>query len=141
MSSTEDWDRELEEHLRVLRRSANEFSTALSRLRGRGTARGVSIEVDANGDITSLQIAPSAMSWSSSQLSHALVEIHRSARSDIQTQTAKLLQTADPQLRLGIEGLNGEPSQTSSTERARLTEAEIQAADDAYFARLNGEEW
>ncbi|WP_280339751.1 YbaB/EbfC family nucleoid-associated protein [Nocardia neocaledoniensis] len=141
MSSTEDWDRELEEHLHDLRRSANEFSTALSRLRGHGTARGVAIEVDAKGDITSLQIAPSAMSRSPSQLSHALVEIHRRARSDIQTQTAKLLQTADPQLRLGIEELKGEPSQTSSIRPARLTEAEIQAADDAYFTRLNGEDW
>ncbi|MBW0273070.1 hypothetical protein ATM97_23585 [Nocardia sp. MH4] len=141
MTSAPDWDRELDERLRDIRHHAAEFSTALSRLRGHGTARGITVEVDATGDITSLRIAPGAMSWSAAQLSHVLVECHRSARTDIKAQAARLLQAADPQLRAGIEELQADSSNLASTAPAAMTEAEIQAADDAYFARLNGEDW
>ena len=115
MSSAPDWDQELDERLRDIRRNATEFSTALSRLRGHGTARGVSIEVDSKGDITSLQIAPSAMSWSAAQLSHVLVECHRSARTDVEAQASRLLRAADPQLRMGSRNCR----QVRPKERAR----------------------
>lgn len=136
----QEWERKLERDLAEIRSSTAKLTKAVAAVRGRSEVRGISIEVDTTGDISSLNIAPGVMRWPSTQLATALIDCHRRARADAADRAEKLLRTVDPRIRMGMQELRGKPKpDTSTASRARpMTEGEIQAADDAYFERLNG---
>lgn len=139
MTSLPEWERQLESDLARIRRDTEKLAAAAAAIRGRGDARGVSVEVSAAGDITDLLIAPSAMSWSGTQLASALLECHRKARADAKAKAERLLQQTDPQIRSRIQELKGGAATVpglGDSDRP-MTDEEIQAADDAYFQRLN----
>ncbi|WP_157106932.1 hypothetical protein [Nocardia arthritidis] len=94
------------------------------------------MEVDASGEISSLQIAPAAMKWTSSQLAGAVRDCHSKARSDIKSKIERLLQKADPRL-LDQAKLLLAPEARTSQQRRPLDEAAAQEADDAFFERRN----
>lgn len=109
-------------------------------VRGRSEARGVLVEVDADGDITDLQIAPGAMHSPGSRLAAVLRDCHRKARADAKAKVKHLVNKADPRIRDQLQRL-GREQKTPDDQRRPKSEAEIQADDDAYFERMNQQGW
>ncbi|WP_378736084.1 hypothetical protein [Nocardia brasiliensis] len=138
MTDIQEWERQLKQDLADIRRSSAQLAIAIAVVRGRGEVRGVIIEVDADGDITNLQIAPAAMRWSGNQLTTTLLDCHRKARADARARVECLLTKADP--RLGAQ-LPRPRSTPAPTDRSQPTEEEIQRADDDYFERMNRHGW
>ncbi|MCC3332935.1 hypothetical protein [Nocardia abscessus] len=135
----QDWERQLKAELAEIRRSGEQLASAVSGVRGRGEVHGVLVEIDADGDITNLQIAPGAMRWSSNQLTTALLDCHRKARADAKTKVDRLLENTDPRIHNQLRRLHTELP--SDDRRRAPSEDEIQAADDAYFERRNRDGW
>ncbi|MGK8489368.1 YbaB/EbfC family nucleoid-associated protein [Nocardia asiatica] len=136
MTNMEQWEQQLQQQLTAIRRQRERLSEKVAEFRGHGEVRGVLIEVDASGEITSLQIAPTAMKWTSSQLASAVRDCHSKARSDIKSKIERLLQKADPRL-LAPAKLLLAPEATTSEHRRPLDDAAVQEADDAFFERRN----
>jgi DNA-binding protein YbaB len=139
MVSLPEWERQLEQEIAEIRRDGRQLTAQAATVRGRHEVRGVLVEVDANGDITTLQIAPSAMHWTSEQLASALLDCHRKARADAKSKVARLVGRANPCIRDQLNQARAS-STTPQRERRTLSEAEIQAADDAYFEKRNMQE-
>jgi DNA-binding protein YbaB len=136
----QEWERQLQRELAEMRSNSQQLASAIAVVRGRGEVRGVLVEVDADGDITDLQIAPGAMRWSSGQLTTALRECHSKARADAKANVKRLLKRADPPIRDQLLKLGSE-QETPRDQRGPRSDAEIQAADDAYFERMNQRGW
>lgn len=136
----QEWERQLQRELAEMRSNSQQLASVIAVVRGRGEVRGVLVEVDADGDITDLQIAPGAMRLSSGQLATALRECHSTARADAKAKVKRLLDNADPRLRDQLLHL-GSKQETPHDQRGPMSEAEIQAADDAYFERMNQRGW
>lgn len=138
MADIEAWERELDHELDEVRRNGAQLAHAIAAVRGRGEGRGVLVEVNAEGDITTMQIAPAAMQWSGTQLASVLVDCHRKARAEANAGVERLFAKADPRLR---RQLPQQHRQTDPSARTQLTEEEIQRADDEYFERMNRTGW
>ncbi|MCM6774490.1 YbaB/EbfC family nucleoid-associated protein [Nocardia sp. CDC159] len=142
MTDLPAWEQQLQQNLAEIRRNSEKIAEAVATVRGRGETRGVTVEVDAAGDITSLQIAPAAMRWHNNQLSTAITDCHRRARADAKAKAERIMQRADPRLQAPLRELfGGNDSPQKPPPRRPMTEAEIQAADDAYFERMNRSGW
>lgn len=141
MSDLPNWEQQLHRDLAEIQSSAAELNRAVTAVRGRGEVPGVNIEVDTTGEITSLQIAPTAMRWTSTQLTQALLDCHRRARVDAKTRVEKLVRKADPRLRTSLDELQTTTGSPESSPRSPQTEEEIQAADDEFFQRMNERGW
>ncbi|GAA5096938.1 hypothetical protein [Nocardia iowensis] len=135
----QEWEQQLQRDLAEIRRSGEKLAGALGAVRGRGETRGVLVEVDAEGEITNLQIAPGAMRWSSSQLTATLLDCHRTARADAKTKVTSLLSKADSRIHNQFGRLRGESA--PGNQRRQPSDEEIQAADDEYFERRNRDGW
>ncbi|NQE86275.1 hypothetical protein [Nocardia terpenica] len=140
MTDIQKWERQLQYDLAEIRRNSQDLANAVTAVRGRGVMQGVFIEVNADGDITDLQIAPGAMRWTSAQLTSVILDCHRKARADARAKVERLVRKADPRIRSQLQQLHG-ASEASQPERRPMTEAEIQAADDEYFERMNRLGW
>ncbi|MFI5776180.1 hypothetical protein [Nocardia sp. NPDC051570] len=139
MTNPEDWERQLKQELSDIRRSGHRLNAAMAVVRGRGEVRGITIEVSAAGDITNLQIAPGVMRWPSTQLTASLLDCHRRARIDAAAKAERVLRAVDPRIRNQLNELRDVSETEGSTAPQRpRTEEEIQAADDAYYQRING---
>ncbi|WP_024805336.1 hypothetical protein [Nocardia sp. BMG51109] len=141
MNYIDDWEHQLEHQLNDLRRSGQQLTDAAAEVRGRNVTRGVSIEVDATGDITSLQVAPAAMKWSAAQLATTIIDCHRKARADATTKTEQLISRSDPRIQGPIRDLRNTTEPPDQRKPPQMSEAEIQDADDAYFERMNRGGW
>ncbi|AFT99938.1 YbaB/EbfC family nucleoid-associated protein [Nocardia brasiliensis] len=137
MADIEAWERQLEHELAGIRRSSAQLANAIAAVRGRSEGHGVLVEVNADGDITTMQIAPAAMHWSRNQLSTVLIDCHRKARAEAKARVERILAKADPRLGRQLPQ-HREPPPAA---RAQLTEEEIQRADDEYFERMNRDGW
>ncbi|MGO4613056.1 hypothetical protein AB4305_03770 [Nocardia sp. 2YAB30] len=138
MTDIDKWNERTQRELAEIRRTGQQLATAAAAIRGRGEVRGITVEVDMQGDITNLQIAPGAMRWSSTQLTAALLDGHRRARADAAAKAEKLLRTTDPRIRQQSQELKDELAKAQPAPRRPLTEHEVQEADDRYFERMNG---
>jgi DNA-binding protein YbaB len=136
MTDLSAWNNDMQQELADIQRRSRHLAATAAKVRGRGEVRGITVEVDPGGDITRLSIAPGMMRGSAEQLTAALLECHRRARQDAAARTQQILDKADPQLRIERNKLLSS-NRTAPAAKA-MTEAEIQAADDAYFARING---
>ncbi|WP_433755813.1 YbaB/EbfC family nucleoid-associated protein [Nocardia sp. CA-135398] len=136
----QEWERQLQRELAEIRSHSQQLAAAIAVVRGRSEARGVLVEVDADGDITDLQIAPGAMRSPSSQLTAVLRDCHRKARADAKAKVKHLVNKADPRIRDQLQRL-GSGQKTPVEQREPKSEAEIQADDDAYFERMNQQGW
>lgn len=135
-----EWERHLRGEVAEIDRSAKELAQNIATVRGQCEVPGIVVEVNGSGDITNLQIAPSAMRWTSEQLSNTLRACHRKARADATRKINRLIGQADSRIQQQVQRARG--SQTASEPPRRpQTEEEIQAADDAYFQRMNGGDW
>ncbi|ATL69038.1 hypothetical protein [Nocardia terpenica] len=140
MTDIQKWERQLQYDLAEIRRNSQDLANAVTAVRGRGVMQDVFIEVNADGDITDLQIAPGAMRWTTAQLTSVILDCHRKARADARAKVERLVRKADPRIRSQLQQLHG-ASEASQPERRPMTEAEIQAADDEYFERMNRLGW
>ncbi|WP_216895622.1 YbaB/EbfC family nucleoid-associated protein [Nocardia alni] len=136
MVNLPEWERHLQQKLADIQRDGQQLASQAAAVRGRHEVSGVLVEVDANGDITSLQIAPGVMRWTSQQLTAALLDCHRKARADAKSKLARLASQASPRIQ---DQLTHARTRSAAPEQARhpLSEAEIQAADDHYFEKRN----
>lgn len=142
MADLQEWERQLQRDLDEVRRNSQQLSDSVAAIRGLCQLQGVAIEVDASGDITDLRIAPGALRWTSEQLAHSIRTAHRKARADAATKVQRLIQQGDPRMRRQFEILAGERSARPEPPRHQpMTEDDIQAADDAYFERMNRRGW
>ncbi|WP_040700445.1 YbaB/EbfC family nucleoid-associated protein [Nocardia vinacea] len=137
----QEWERQLQRELTEIRSNSQQLAAAIAVVRGRGEARGVLVEVDADGDITDLQIAPGAMHSPGSQLAAVLRDCHRKARADAKAKVKHLVNKADPRIRDQLQHLSSGEQKTLDEQREPKSEAAIQAADDAYFERMNQQGW
>jgi hypothetical protein len=140
MIDLQEWERQLQQRLAEVRHNSQKLATAAARVRGRGEVHGVTVEVAANGDITNLQISPGAMRWTSDQLTRALLDCHHKARADAKVKVERLVHESDPGVRDHLLRLQGVPA-APEPQHQPMTEEEIQAADDAYFERMNRGGW
>lgn len=136
MTDIPRWEQQLRTELDEIQRGSLQLSSAVAAVRGRGETRGVAVEVDAGGDIINLQIAPGAMKWTSTQLTAAILDCHRKARADARTQVQHHLKSADPRIREQFDRLRETPSKPTP-----MSPEEVEAADDAYFKRMNRGGW
>ncbi|WP_280361455.1 hypothetical protein [Nocardia wallacei] len=141
MSAPEEWQQQLDRRLDDIRRRGAQLSESLAGVRGRGEVRGVVVDVDASGEIVNLQIAPAAMRWSSIQMAQAIQDCHRKARAAMAARVEQVLHTADPDLRDPLEQIRRATTLAPPTPHRPMTDEEIQAADDAYFERMNRLGW
>ncbi|WP_329405699.1 hypothetical protein OG563_28500 [Nocardia vinacea] len=136
----QEWERQLQRELTEIRSNSQQLAAAIAVVRGHGEVRGVLVEVDADGEITDLQIAPGAMRSPGSQLAAVLRDCHRKARADAKAKVKHLVNKADPRIRDQLQRLGSE-QKTPDERREQKSEAEIQDADDAYFERMNQQGW
>ncbi|MEV6321394.1 YbaB/EbfC family nucleoid-associated protein [Nocardia sp. NPDC051787] len=141
MTDLPAWEQQLQHNLAEIRRNSQRLANVVAAVRGRGEVRGVSVEVNAAGDITNLQIAPGAMRWHNTQLTSVLLDCHRRARADAKAKAEQIVQRADPRLQQPLRQLFAQTDCAPKPESRQATEAEIQAADDAYFERMNRIGW
>ncbi|MGY5310132.1 YbaB/EbfC family nucleoid-associated protein [Nocardia gipuzkoensis] len=142
MTDLQQWEQQLQHDLTEIRRNSQQAAQALQAVRGRSETRGITIEVNATGDITTLQIAPGAMKWSNTQLTNALLDCHRQAQADAATKAKQAAQTIDPRISASLQQLqNMAATEPRQQRQLPMTEEEIQAADDAYFERMNRPAW
>ncbi|WP_433685459.1 YbaB/EbfC family nucleoid-associated protein [Nocardia sp. CA-119907] len=137
----QEWERQLQRELAEMRSNSEQLASAIAVVRGRGEVRGVLVEVDADGDITDIQIAPGAMRSPGSQLAAVLRDCHRKARAEAKAKVKHLVNKADPRIRDQLQHLGSGEQKTPDEQRWPRSEAEIQAADDAYFERMNQHGW
>src|SRR6266568_3988173 len=136
MVNLPEWERQLQQEVAEIRRDGQQLTSQAAAVRGRNEIRGVLVEVDANGDITNLQIAPGVMRWTSEQLTAALLDCHRKARPDAHSKIARLAGRAHPRIRDQLQQAHAS-SAAPEREPRPLSDAEIEAADDAYFEKRN----
>ncbi|WP_330230291.1 YbaB/EbfC family nucleoid-associated protein [Nocardia sp. NBC_00508] len=142
MTDLTAWEQQLQHDLAEVRRNSQRLANAVAAVRGRGEVRGVAVEVNAAGDITNLQIAPAAMRWHNTQLTTALLDCHRRARADAKAKAEQIVQRADPRLQQPLRQLFAQQNSAPTPETHKeMTEAEIQAADDLFFERMNRLGW
>ncbi|WP_083863543.1 YbaB/EbfC family nucleoid-associated protein [Nocardia exalbida] len=141
MADLQHWEQQLQHELAELRRNGQRAARAIEAVRGRCEAHGVTIEVNVKGDITSLHIAPGAMRWSSTQLTNTLMECHQKAQADAAAKAKRVAHPVDPRIKAQLQQLRNVTEAEPTERRPAMTEAEIQAADDAYFERMNRQGW
>ncbi|MFI9410152.1 YbaB/EbfC family nucleoid-associated protein [Nocardia gamkensis] len=120
--------------------------SALARIRGTGSAGNGTITaiVDASGHLRDLKLPRDAHRWGD-RLAQLILDATAAAERDAATKVDKATQplTDDQRVKAGMQAiretfdhLDSPPDPTRM-----MTEAEIQAADDAYFERMNQQGW
>jgi hypothetical protein len=99
MTEFQQWDQRLQRELAELRTHSQQLATAVAAVRGHGEVPGVRVEVDADGAITDLHIAPAAMRWAGGRLANTSIDCHRKARADARAKTERVVAKADPRIR------------------------------------------
>ncbi|BCK56217.1 YbaB/EbfC family nucleoid-associated protein [Nocardia wallacei] len=118
----------------------------LKKIRGTGTAANGTIvaTVDSAGHLRGLTLPPNTTRFGS-QLSLLILEATAAAEKDAARKSAHAVRplTADDRVQAGLTAIRATLNQHDRvTQQPRaLTEDEIQAADDAYFEKMNGNGW
>lgn len=117
----------------------------LKKIRGTGTAANGTIvaTVDSAGHLRGLTLPPNTTRFGS-QLSLLILEATAAAEKDAARKSAHAVrpspQTTVSRLTTAIRATLNQHDRVTQQPRA-LTEDEIQAADDAYFEKMNGNGW
>lgn len=136
---------EIDSTLAEIRAKADRVRTAMVKIRGVGRAANGTIvaTVDAAGRLRDLHL-PRDVSRLGPRLADLILEATTAAERDAATKAAKATQplTRDPRVRAGLEGIRETIHGTPQPAKTKpMTEQEIQAADDAYFERMNRRGW
>ncbi|MEU4651718.1 YbaB/EbfC family nucleoid-associated protein [Nocardia fluminea] len=136
MSADPEYDAAIDE----IRAKANKVQTAMAKVRGTGTAGNgaISATVDAAGHLRDLKLPRDAHRLGD-RLASLILEAAANAERDAAAKSAAaaLPLTEDSRVMKGLKSVRetfGQPARPVTP----LTDAEVEAADDAYFARLNG---
>lgn len=136
MSADPEYDAAVDE----IRAKANKVAAAMAKVRGVGTAGNGAIRatVDAAGHLRGLEL-PRDAHRHGDRLAGLILEAAAAAEQDAATKSAAAMLplTEDSRVVEGMESVRetfGKPTPAVTP----MTAAEIEAADDAYFARLNG---
>jgi DNA-binding protein YbaB len=136
MSGDPEYDVAIDE----IRTKANKVQVALAKVRGTGTAGNgaISATVDAAGHLRDLKL-PRDVHRIGDRLASLILEAAANAERDAATKSAAAMLplTGDSRVVEGLKSVH-ETFGTPVTPTTPLTDAEVEAADDAYFARLNG---
>lgn len=142
MNERPDLDTTIEE----LKSKANQVRSALARIRGTGTAGNGTITavVDSAGHLRDLKLPRDVHRWGD-RLARMILEATAAAEQDAAAKVEKAMRplTRDEHVTAGITAIREtfEQVDPKPDDRRVLTEEEIQAADDAYFERMNRQGW
>ncbi|WP_067665907.1 YbaB/EbfC family nucleoid-associated protein [Nocardia miyunensis] len=136
---------EIDTTLAEIRAKADRVRAAMAKIRGVGRAGNGTIfaTVDAAGRLRDLHL-PRDVSRLGPRLADLILEATTAAERDAAKQAAAATQplTGDPRVRTGIEAVRETITGTPRPAKTKpMTEQEIQAADDAYFERMNRTGW
>ncbi|MEU6190245.1 YbaB/EbfC family nucleoid-associated protein [Nocardia sp. NPDC047038] len=142
MSEAPDLDAAVEE----MKAKASVVKTALDRIRGTGTAGNgtVTAIVDSAGHLRDLKLTRDAHRWGD-RLASLILQATAIAEQDAAAKAEKAMGPLihDERVEAGIKTIReifGQAEPRTKPPRP-ITEEEIQAADDAYFERMNRQGW
>ncbi|MFE7802520.1 YbaB/EbfC family nucleoid-associated protein [Nocardia sp. NPDC057440] len=142
MSDDPDLDAAIED----IQAKSNQVQAALARIRGTGTAGNgtVTAIVDSSAHLRDLKLTREALRWGD-RLASIILQATAAAEKDAATQVQAAIRplTRDQRVAAGIRSMRETlgQSNTEADARTMMTEEEIQAADDAYFERMNQRGW
>ncbi|MGY5309182.1 YbaB/EbfC family nucleoid-associated protein [Nocardia gipuzkoensis] len=142
MSEPPDLDATLEE----MKTRANQVKSALSRIRGIGIAGNGAITaiVDSAGHLRDLKLTRDAHRWGD-RLASLILQATAAAEKDAAAKAEKVMGPLihDERVEAGIKTIRETFGQAEPRTKppTPMTEEEIQAADDAYFERMNRQGW
>ncbi|MGF6889527.1 DNA-binding protein YbaB [Nocardia sp. GAS34] len=145
MADLDGWEAEQRAAVADVQQKVDTVRSALRRIKVRATSRNgeLGVTVNAQGHVRDIQLTAQALRLGENRLSQMLLEAIQRAEKDEKQQAADAARplTGD---RLIAETMQearrmttGQASGSKSSARQAMTEEEIQAADDAYFERLN----
>ncbi|MGW5456996.1 YbaB/EbfC family nucleoid-associated protein [Nocardia sp. NPDC003979] len=129
-----------------IRRKTNSIQEALRTIVGTGTAGNGAITaiVDASGRLRDLKLGRSAFQLGS-QLPEAILRAAAAAEKDAAIQTERAIQplVSDERITVGMKAIQEtfEAVDRRAAPQRAMTDEEVQAADDAYFERMNSRGW
>ncbi|MBF6302992.1 YbaB/EbfC family nucleoid-associated protein [Nocardia amamiensis] len=142
MSEPSDLDATLEE----MKTKASQVKSALGRVRGTGTAGNgtVTAIVDSAGHLRDLELTRDALRWGD-RLASLILQATAAAEKDAAAKAEQAMHPLihDERVEAGIKTIRetfGQAEPRTKPPRP-MTEEEIQAADDAYFERMNRQGW
>ncbi|MFQ6397563.1 YbaB/EbfC family nucleoid-associated protein [Nocardia sp. KC 131] len=142
MSDGPDIDAAIEE----MKTKAAQVQAALAKIRGIGTAGNgtVTAIVDSGGHLRDLKLHRSALQWGD-KLSGMILQATVTAEQDAAAKAELAIRplTQDQRVEAGMRTIRETLGQAEPKPRAPeiMTEEQIQAADDAYFERMNERGW
>ncbi|MGY2126392.1 YbaB/EbfC family nucleoid-associated protein [Nocardia gipuzkoensis] len=142
MSEAPDLDAAIEE----MKAKASVVKTALDRIRGTGTAGNgtVTAIVDSAGHLRDLKLTRDAHRWGD-RLASLILQATAIAEQDAAAKAEKAMHPLihDERVEAGIKTIREAFGQAEPRPKPPrpMTEEEIQAADDAYFERMNRQGW
>ncbi|WP_280317638.1 YbaB/EbfC family nucleoid-associated protein [Nocardia wallacei] len=142
MTEHSDLDASIEE----MRAKASRVQTELKKIRGTGTAANgtITATVDSAGHLRDLKL-PANPGRLGPRLASLILQATRAAETDAAQQAARAMRplTSDDRVQAGLKVIQETlDERRQAAQRARpMTEAEVLAADDAYFERMNRLGW
>ncbi|MFX0578868.1 YbaB/EbfC family nucleoid-associated protein [Nocardia nepalensis] len=142
MTDAPDIDAAIEE----MKTKATQVQAALAKIRGSGTAANGAITaiVDSGGHLRDLKLGRGALQWGD-KLASMILQATAAAEQDVAAKVERAMRplTQDHRVEAGLRTIRetlGQAEPTALTPTA-MTEEEIQAADDAYYERMNQQGW
>ncbi|MVU81037.1 hypothetical protein GPX89_27790 [Nocardia sp. ET3-3] len=134
---------DLDATLTEIHARAAKVQAELTRIRGTGTAANGTITaiVDSGGRLRDLKL-PTNVARLGTELSDLILQATAAAEEDAQNQAAQALRplTSDERVQNGLNAIRKDLKTLNSAPKPR-TEEEFQAADDAYYQRMNRNGW
>ncbi|WP_433754671.1 YbaB/EbfC family nucleoid-associated protein [Nocardia sp. CA-135398] len=137
---------DLDAAIAEIKGKTSQVQAAIAKIRGTGTAGNGTITaiVDSAGHLRDLKLTRDATRWGD-RLASMILQATADAEQDAAAKVNKAMRplTHDPRVQAGTNAIReafGQVAPESQPPKA-MTEDEIQAADDAYFERMNQRGW
>ncbi len=144
MADLGNWENEQRASLADMQRKVDAVRSALGRVSVRASSRNgeLGVTVDAQGHVQNIRLTAQALRLGEKRLGQVLLETIQQAEADAAREAAKAAKplTGDRLIAETMKEARRMATGRSAAEpqaRRPMTEEEIQAADDAYFERLN----
>lgn len=148
MTDRASWEAEQRTALADMQRKIDAVQDAVARIRVRATSRGgeLGVTVDAQGHVQDIQLTTRALQLGEKRLAQVLMDTIQQAEADAARQARKAARplTGDPRIAETMKDLRRMTTGQTDLEPPPprvMTEEQIQAADDAYFERMNRRGW
>lgn len=149
MADLGSWETQQRAAMADMQRKVDAVQAAIGRISVRASSRNgeLGVTVDAQGHVRDVHLTAQALRLGENRLAQVLLETIQHAETDAARQAAKAARplTGDPAIAEAIKEVRRMTADRSdagaASARRAMTEAEIQAADDAYFERMNRRGW